>query len=184
MDLVSGLASAVGIPQDQAKAVAGLVLGMANTQVSEQKPELAAQMSTAIPEISGWRAAADTFISSLSKTSPAQAAPQQPAPQQPAPQGGLFGDLLSAAGSGFGNQILGAIAGQEVAQGAQLAMVLDRIGLTTEQAAAAAPVVLNFLKSRLDETTVQQIVSAAPLLGSLLERAPGLSSLIGKVFER
>lgn len=179
MDLVSGLASAVGIPQDQAKAVAGLVLGMASTQVSEQKPELAAQMSTAIPEISGWQAAADTFVRSLSQSAPAEA--PQAAPQ---PQGGLLGGLLSAAGGGLGNQLLGAIAGPEVAQGAQLAMVLDRIGLTTEQAAAAAPVVLNFLKSRLDESIVQQIVAAAPLLGSLIERAPGLSSLIGKAFER
>ena len=178
MDLVSGLASAVGIPQDQAKAVAGLVLGMASTQVSEQKPELAAQMSTAIPEISGWQAAADTFVRSLSQSAPAAAPQAEPQPQ------GLFGGLLSAAGGGLGNQLLGAIAGPEVAQGAQLAMVLDRIGLTTEQAAAAAPVVLNFLKSRLDESIVQQIVAAAPLLGSLVERAPGLSSLIGKAFER
>ena len=178
MDLVSGLASAVGIPQDQAKAVAGLVLGMASTQVSEQKPELAAQMSTAIPEISGWQTAADTFVRSLSQSAPAAAPQAEPQPQ------GLFGGLLSAAGGGLGNQLLGAIAGPEVAQGAQLAMVLDRIGLTTEQAAAAAPVVLNFLKSRLDESIVQQIVAAAPLLGSLVERAPGLSSLIGKAFER
>ncbi|MCA9488772.1 MAG: DUF2780 domain-containing protein [Myxococcales bacterium] len=157
MDLISTLAGAMGVPAEQAQAVAGLVLGTAKSQVAEQDAGLASQMGAAIPEIETWQAAAKA---------------QTEAAPAPAASGGLFGGLMSAASSGLGNQLLGAVAGQQAAEGAALVGLLGKLGLSTQHASLAAPILLDFLKSRLGEGTVGQILTYAPMLSSA-------SSLLG-----
>lgn len=155
MDLISTLAGAMGVPAEQAQAVAGLVLGTAKSQVSEKDAGLAGQIGAAIPELDGWQAAA--------KQQTQAAAPSG---------GGLLGGLMSAASSGLGNQLLGAVAGQQAAEGAALVGLLGKLGLSAQHASLAAPVLLDFLKSRLGEGTVKQILTYAPMLSSA-------SSLLG-----
>ena len=157
MDLISSLASTLGIPADQASALAGLALGTAKSQVAEKDGALAGTLAQKVPELASWEAAA-------SKAQATLAAPSG---------GGLLGGLMSAAGSGLGNQLLGAVAGQNAAQGAALIGLLGKLGLSADHARLAAPVLLKFLESRLGPDTVQKVLGYAPLLASA-------SSFLGK----
>ena len=169
MDLISNLASAVGISPEQAQAVAGMAIGAAKSQVAETDPGLATQMGAAIPELSGWEAAISAVTSAAT---PAAAG-----------HGGLLGSLASAASSGLGNQLLGAVAGESAAQGAQLAGLLAKLGLGTEHAALAAPVLLSFLESRLEADTLKKLFDAAPLLAGLTNGG-GLAAALGGLLGR
>lgn len=153
MDLISTLAGAMGIPEEQAKAVAGLALGTAKSQVAEQDPGLAGKLAAAVPELAGWQAAADA---------------QTAAP--PPSGGGLLGGLMSAASGGLGNQLLGAVAGPQAAQGAALVGLLSKLGLSAQHAGLAAPILLKFLESRLGPDQVQQVLTYAPMLASMIGR--------------
>lgn len=164
MDLISTLAKTVGISDQQAQAVAGLALGATRSQVAEKDPGLAGQLAGAIPELAGWQQAA-AAVGAAPAAAPAG--------------GGLLGGLMSAASGGVGNQLLGAVAGQEAAQGAQLVGLLGKLGLGAEHAALAAPVLLQFLKSRLGDDTVGKVLAFAPMLSGGAPAAGGVAGMLG-----
>jgi hypothetical protein len=173
MDLIGSLASAAGIDARSATAVAGAVLGLAKQQSGDDET---AKLQEAIPELSGWE-----------ETAKAVASEAAPAEEE---EGGIMSGLLSAAGSGLGNQLLGAVAGEGAAEKAAAVSVLSKLGLQPAHAALVAPVVLSFLEQRLGGEWSDRIVAAAPILAGLKQPAKeepesplgGIASTIGSLF--
>ncbi len=150
MDLVQSLAQAMGVENNQATALAGLVLGTARAQASGEE---AAQLEQAVPELDGWVEQAK-----------AEAATAEDEP-------GVMDDLARFASSSLGGSLLGAVAGEEAAEKAQLVALMGRAGLAPEHAALAAPVVLSFLKQRLGEVWFDRLMLAAPILTGVQQAA-------------
>ncbi len=150
MDLVSSLASALNIEPRAAEAVAGAVLGTVKGQAADSDDSDGAEdaIESAVPELSGWMDTAK------------QVAGEN---DEQADVGGMS-SLLGMAGSGVGNQLLGAVAGKSAQNAALLASVLGTLGLDASMAQVAAPVVLKFLESRLEPGTLQTLLSVAPML--------------------
>jgi len=143
MDLVQSLATAMGVQENQATALAGLVLGTAKAQAGDAEAQ---KLEEAVPELDGWveKAKAETAGSD----------------DEP----GMMDDLARFATSGFGGSLLGAVAGQEAAEKAQLVALMSRAGLAPEHATLAAPVVLSFLEARLGDVWMDRLMAAAPIL--------------------
>jgi hypothetical protein len=160
MDLVSTLAQNLGIQPAQAQAMAGLVLGTAKAQAG---PEEAQKLEAAVPELSGWvadaktAAAGDTF-------------------GEPVDEPGMMDDLARFASSGLGGSLIGAVAGQQAAEQAQLVALLSKVGLNPSHAMLAAPVVLSFLKDRLGDTWFGRLMAAAPILTGVQQAADSANS--------
>lgn len=160
MDLIGGLSQAMGIDETAAKAVAGAVMGNVAAQASESDVEGAgAQVEAAVPELGDWMQAAQAYVGG-------DAAPAEGA-------GGLLGGLMGAASSGVGGQLLGAVAGKDAQQAVLLGAVLQKVGLDESKAMMAAPLALQFLKSRMDPAWVDKILAVAPLLSGQM---PGAST--------
>ena len=80
--------------------------------------------------------------------------------------GSVLGGLAGFAGSGAGQALLGKLGGAEAQQSAQAVALLSKLGLSTEQATMAVPLVLGFLRDRLDPSTLDLILKAAPFLSA------------------
>lgn len=152
MDLIGGLVSSMGLEQNQAQALAGAVMANVAGQVADNDTEAATVLESKVPEMGGWMAAAKGLLGG--------AAEPEPEPES----GGLMGSLMGLAGSGVGNQLLGAVAGKEAQNAAMLAGVISKLGIDESKAMMAAPMVLTFLESRLDKGTLDTILSYAPML--------------------
>jgi hypothetical protein len=150
MDLVQSLAQAMGVDNHQATALAGLVLGTAKAQAGDDEAQ---KLEAAVPELDGWVEEAK-----------AEAANADDEP-------GVMDDLARFASSGLGGSLLGAVAGEEAAEKAQLVALMGRVGLAPSHAALAAPVVLGFLKERLGETWFDRLMAAAPILTGVQQAA-------------
>ena len=174
MDLVGTLSSQLGLTPDQAKGLAGGLLGVVNGAVHHGTgPEAAGQLQAAIPELKNWLQTA--------------AAHQGAA----APAGGS-GDLLGMLGSVLGGAQAGNLAAQLKGSGATTAManVLAKYGVKPEQMAAVAPVVGQFLQHRMGAEGAQSVLGQVlPMLtgasqgqaqGALGGIASMLSGLFGK----
>lgn len=154
MDLIEALAGQLGVPGDTAKAVAGAVLGAVRDQVPDDET---AKLDEAVPEISEW--------STLAK-----AALERDAPDESGSDG-LFGAITGLVGSGAGNELLGAVLGEEAQEAASTVALFEKLGLKTEHAALAAPLVLDFIEDRVGEEWAERIAKGAPMLVSLLKAA-------------
>ena len=167
MDLVASLASALNVEPRAAEAVAGAVLGTVRGQAADNDASAGAEdaLDTAVPELSGWLDTAKQIAGEN---------------EEQADLGGL-GGLLGMAGSGVGNQLIGAVAGKSAQNAALMASVLGSLGLDASVASLAAPVVLKFLESRLDAGTLQTLLSVAPMLTGKSEAgaASGVMSALG-----
>jgi len=174
MDLVGTLSSQLGMTPDQAKGLAGGLLGVLNGAVHHGAgPDAASQLQAAIPELKNWMQTA--------------AAHQGAA----APAGGS-GDLLGMLGSMLGSQGAGNLATQLQGSGAATAMttVLAKYGIKPEQMAAVAPVLGQFLQHRMGADGAQSILGQVlPMLtgaaqgqgsGGLGGIASMLGGLLGK----
>lgn len=160
MDLISKLASTLGVPDTQAQAVAGAVLGKVKEQVADEAGgAAAAQVDAAVPELSGWQAQAGALLGG----------------------GGGLGGLLGAAA--------GALGGQQAQDTAAIVAILAKLDIDASKAALVAPLVLSFLKDRLEPGTLQMVLKAAPLLaggqgggaaGGMGAAADMLGGLFGK----
>ena len=150
MDLVQSLTQAMGVESKQATALAGLVLGTAKAQAGDDE---ASKLQEAVPELDGWMEQAK-----------AEAATEDDEP-------GIMDDLARFASSGVGSSLLGAVAGKEAAEKAQLVALMGRVGLAPEHAVLAAPVVLSFLKDRLGESWFERLMLAAPILTGVQQAA-------------
>ena len=154
MDLIGTLSSQLGMTPDQAKGLAGGLLGVVNGAVHHGAgPGAAGQLQAAIPELANWMQTA--------------AAHQGVA----APAGGS-GDLLGMLGSMLGGAPGAANLGAQLqGSGAATAMttVLAKYGVKPEQMAAVAPVLNQFLQHRMGPDGAQSI------LGQLLPMLTGAS---------
>jgi hypothetical protein len=167
MDLVSTLASALNVEPRAAEAVAGAVLGTVKGQAADSDASEGAEdaLESAVPELSGWMDTAKEVAAENDDS---------------ADLGGL-GGLLGAMGSGAGNQLLGAVAGKSAQNAALLGSVLGSLGLNASMAQVAAPIVLQFLESRMDAGTLQTLLSVAPMLTGKTEggSAGGMMGALG-----
>lgn len=164
MDLISGLSQALGVNPQQAEALAGAALATVKGQAADQGAA-AAPLAKAVPEMDGWMAKARAMMA------------EAPAP---APTSAL-GSAMGFASSGLGNQLLGAVAGQDAQDAALFAGLLGRLGLDAQKAAVAAPLVADFLRDRLDPATFDTLRKAAPFLQG--GGAPaGAASVLGGLF--
>lgn len=159
MDLIGALSQQLGVDSNQAQGLAGGLLGVVQAQVKDKLGDGAAQqLSAAVPELAGWQQAA-------------QAAPA------PSTGGDMLGALTGALG-GQGGGVLGALGGlvggsagqalQQAGDVAAVAGVLQRFNLGADKAALVAPLLLNFLKSKLDPALVSKVVGALPMLAGLV----------------
>lgn len=175
MDLIGTLSSQLGIPADQAQAVAGGVLGALQSKVKgELGDQVAGQLGQAVPELSGWQAKAGQLLGGGG--------------------GGGGGDVMSAlggmlGGGGGAGGLAGALGGAVSAltgngEAAALAGLIGKLGLDPGKAAMVAPMALEFLKSRLNPELLGTVLKVAPFLtggggaggGDLASQA---SSLLG-----
>jgi len=179
MDLISSLTSGLGIDPKQAQGLAGGVLGMVQSQLSDNNgPEAAAQMQQAIPEMSGWQQTASSMMGGGGDG------------------GGMLGAAASAFGGGSSGGLLqaaaGAIGGKSAQQASQMVGLLGGLGLDAKYGAMAAPLILSFLKDRLPSGVLDMALQAAPMLfggGEAPAAAPaaedptgGIAGSIGKLF--
>ncbi len=157
MDLIASLASAVGVDQAKATALAGGVLGSLKGVVEEKVGgDAAQQMDSAIPELGGWEQKAQAALAPEAEESGL---------------GGLLGGLAGAAGGGSAGGLMGALAGaiggEDAKHTVAVAGVLSGLGLDASKATLAAPVLYDFLKSRLSPDLLSKILTVAPLLAAV-----------------
>ena len=99
--------------------------------------------------------------------------------------GGWLDTAKSMTGAGGVTDLLGAVAGKKAQNAALLAAVLGKVGLDESKAMMAAPLVLQFLESRMDKATLDKILAVAPILTGTAPKAGagglmgGLGSLLG-----
>ncbi|MCB9675829.1 MAG: DUF2780 domain-containing protein [Alphaproteobacteria bacterium] len=171
MDLVSALSGAFGIESNQAQAVAGAMLATVQSQAEahDDGAEVASKLDSAVPEMGGWLDQAKALAGAPSAA--------------PAGGGGMLGGLMGMAGSGAGNQLLGAVAGKQAQNAALLAAVLGKVGLDETKAMMAAPILLQFLESRMDKAWLDRMLAVAPFLTGSQPKAGnplgGLGGLFG-----
>lgn|GEM_PF-1249361 len=147
MDLIGQLSQQLGVDGTQAQGLAGGLLKLVQGTVKEKLgPDTANQLGQAIPEMDRW---------------------QQAAPPAEPEGGGLMGALGGLmGGQGGAGGLMGALGGA-AAQGAEVAAVvslLGRFNLDASKAALVAPLLLDFLKSRLDPALVGKVLSVLPML--------------------
>ncbi len=166
MDLIGMLGSQLGIDGAKAQALAGSVLGGVKGAVaSELGDESAQKIDAAIPELGGWQDQAKSALGEASSDG-----------------GGLLGGLGDALG-GSGGLLGGAmnmVAGAE--QASALTGILTKFGLDSSVAGTVGPLVLQFLKSRIDADLMQKITSAVPMLAAFTGgegESSGVGSLLG-----
>lgn len=148
MDLIGSLASQLGVDGNVAEALAGQVLGMTRDQVGDAET---AKLDEAVPEISSWQETAKAMLEGES-----------------AGGGGMLGSLVEMAGSGLGKEVVGAVLGEDAENTATLAALISKLGLKSEHATMAAPVVIEFLEERVGKEWVGRIMDAAPMLSGFL----------------
>jgi hypothetical protein len=174
MDLVQALSSQLGMSPDQAKGLAGGLLGVVNGAVHHGAgPDAASQLQQAVPELQNWLQTAASH-------------------QGVAPPEGGSGDLLGVVGSlltsaqGGGSGNLGAML-QGSGAATAMAGVLAKYGVKPEQMAAVAPLVSQFLQHRMGAEGMQSVIGQVlPMLtgaqkgGGLGGLASMLGGLLGK----
>lgn len=163
MDFIGQLSQQLGVDSQQAQGLAGSLLKLVQGTVKEKMgPQAADQMGQAIPEMQGWQQ---------------QAEAQTAQAQQPESGGGLMGalgglgGLLGGQGQGQsgGGGLMGALGGAmgQAGEVAGVVALLQRFNLDAGKAALVAPLLLNFLKSRLDPKLVSGILAVMPMLANL-----------------
>lgn len=146
MDLINSLTSALGVDTHTAQALAGGVLGQVKDQLGASgEPGAAEELSGAVPELGGWAQAGQQLLGS--------------------------GDVGSMLGGGGG--LLGAAAGLlggDAGQAAGLVALVGKLGLNADTLVKVAPIVLQFLGTRLSPELLAQVKGLIPGLSGA---APG-----------
>ncbi|MGE6757484.1 DUF2780 domain-containing protein [Corallococcus interemptor] len=172
MDLIGQLSQQLGVDGTQAQGLAGSLLKLVQGTVQEKVgPDAARQMDQAIPEMQGWQQ---------------QAQARAPAGDGGGLMGALGGMLGGAGGGGGGGGLMGALGGAAAHAGevAGVVAILQRFNLDAGKATLVAPILLNFLKSRLDPGLVGKILAVVPLLsggsgGGGPQGGGGLGGMLG-----
>ncbi len=172
MDLIGTLSSQLGMTPDQAKGLAGGLLGVVNGAVHHGAgPDAAGQLQAAVPELKNWLQTAAAH-------------------QGAAAPSGSGGDLLGMVGSMLAGAQGGNLAAQLQGSGAATAMttVLAKYGIKPEQMAAVAPVLGQFLQHRMGPDGMQSVVGQLlPMLTGASKGQPqgglgGIASMLGGLF--
>lgn len=175
MDLISQLTATLGVDDAKAQAVAGAVLGRVQAEVAESGGDEAAErFSGAVPELSGWQEKAASLLGGGDAGSGGA--------------GGLVGALGGGGAGGLLGAAAGALGGEDARNTAAIVALLGRFDIDASKAAMVAPLVVSFLKERLDPKLLDTVLSAAPLLaggggdagGGLGAAAGMLGGLFGK----
>lgn len=157
MDLIGQLTQQLGVNPQQAQGLAGSVLGLVQGAVKEKLgDDAAAQVAQAVPEMGSWQQAAQ-----------AQAPAGDAGGGLMGALGGLMGGSAPQGGAGGGlGGMLGALGGAAAQAGevAALVSLAQRFNIDASKATLIAPIVLNFLKSRLDPGLVSKILAVVPML--------------------
>jgi hypothetical protein len=157
MDFIGQLSQQMGVNPQQAQGLAGSLLKLVQGTVQEKLgPEASQQMEHAIPEMQGWQR---------------QAEAQHPPASESGGLMGALGGMLGGGGGGgggggAGGGLLGSLGGLAAQAGevAGVVSLLQRFNIDGGKAALVAPLLLNFLKSRLDPKLVSGILTVVPLL--------------------
>jgi len=169
-DLISSLATTLGVDATKAAALAGGVLGPVVSSVADDDAGAAAAVKSAIPELGGWEKAAQSALGGGDSA------------------GGLLGAASGLLGGGGGAGMLGALAGavggDEARRTVQLGALLADLGIDASKAALVAPLVLSFLKDRLSGDVLDKVLAAAPMLASVAggKGAAGVLGGLGGLF--
>ena len=156
MDLIAELTSQLGMPEGQAKGLAGSLFGMLKEQVADKvgAPE-AEELAANVPEIEDWAASGDSATDA----------------------GEAEGGLMGLAGS-----LLGGSSGGGLDIGSLIALA-GKFNLDAGTAKSLLPIALQFLKGRLPAPLLEKIAGAIPLLGGgNSSGAGGLAGALGKLF--
>jgi hypothetical protein len=157
MDLIGSLTGELGIDTSKARGLAGAVLGIVEKQVAEKVGSAqAAQLRASIPELSEWKEQGAALLAE------GTGAPTG---------GGLFGAAASLLGGGEGG-------------GFDTSALIDiavRLGLPPRVTQTLLPLLLEFLKSRLDPSLLAQVTSAVPALAGLSGGGGGLLGALGGI---
>ncbi|HEX8822738.1 MAG TPA: DUF2780 domain-containing protein [Archangium sp.] len=163
MDFIGQLSQQLGVDSNQAQGVAGSLLKLVQGTVKEKLgADAADQMGQSIPEMQGWQ----------------QAAQAQTPPAGSGGGGGLMGALgglggmlggQAQSGGGGGGGLMGALGGAmgHAGEVAGVVALLQRFNIDAGKASLVAPLLLNFLKSRLDPKLVGGILTVMPMLANL-----------------
>lgn len=167
MDFIGQLSQQLGVQPTQAQGLAGSLMKMVQGAVQEKMgPEAAQQLHQAIPEAQGWQQQAEAHA--------APAAAPSSGEGLMGALGGLGGLLGGQDGQGQaasgGGGLMGALGGAMAQAGevAAIASLLQRFNIDGGKAVMVAPLLLNFLKSRLDPKLVTGILAAMPMLANLV----------------
>lgn len=185
MDFIGTLASAVGVDEAQAKALAGGLMGQLQGALPEDQ---SAALADAVPEMGDWQAAAAAMLGGA------------PAAAPEAPAGGMFGalagaasaaasggfgealgGLTSGAGGGIAGAVAGALGGEDAQHTVALVGMMQSFGIPADKAAAIGPIAYEFLESRLPEGLLDKVLDAAPFLmgGKPKPAAGGIGGMLG-----
>jgi len=155
MDLIGQLTQQLGVNPQQAQGLAGSVLGLVQGTVKEKLGDDAAgQMARAVPEMNGWQQVAQS-----------QAPTGEAGGGLMGALGGLMGGASSQGQGGLGG-MLGALGGAASHAGevAALVSLAQRFNIDAGKVTLIAPILLNFLRSRLDPGLVSKILAVVPML--------------------
>jgi hypothetical protein len=171
MDLIQTLSSQLGVSPDQAKGLAGSLLGVVNGAVHHGVgADAAGQIQNAIPELKTWM---QTAAAHQGVTAPAGGGDLL----------GTLGSMLGSAQAGAGN--LGAQL-QGSGAGAAMTTMLAKYGVKPEQLAAVAPVLGQFLQHRMGPDGQAIIAKVLPMLsgsqGQTQGALGGIASMLGGLF--
>jgi hypothetical protein len=179
MDLISTLAGQLGVNPDQAQALAGSVLGgVTNSVKDEFGDEAGGQMESAVPELGDWKAKAASMLGGDDDK-------QESSGGLGGLLGGSAGGLLGGGAGGLLGAAAGALGGDGMKDIAAVASLVSKLGIDPAKATMIAPVVLDFLKKRVDEDLLAKVLKAAPLLsgvGGGGEPDAGVGGMIGSLF--
>jgi hypothetical protein len=155
MDLIAQLAGTLGLEENQAQALAGTVIGGVQSAVADEDPEKAAAIGSAVPELGGWQSAAGSLLGGGDEGGGAAGG-----------LGGLLGGLAGGGGGAAGllGAAAGALGGQEAKDTLAVVGILNKFDVDAGKAAMVAPLILNFLKSRVEPGTLSTILAVAPML--------------------
>lgn len=193
MQLIEQLSQQLGVDGDKAQALAGALLGSVQNAVTEKVSASAGeQVAAAVPELGAWKDKAGALLGGGGD-------------EGGSGLGGMLGALAGGGGGGGGGMggMLGALAGgsddkQEGGAGlgdmlgalaggsgssagpAMLIAVLGKIGVDSDKASMIAPIVWQFLESRLDGDLLDKIKGAVPFLsGGDAEGGGGVAGMLG-----
>jgi hypothetical protein len=171
MDLVGTLSSKLGVTPDQAKGLAGGLLGVVNGAVHHGAgADAASQLQAAVPELKSWM----------------QTAAAHQGVTAPAGGGDLLGTLGAMLGSGQGGAAAGNLATQLQGSGAATAMttMMAKYGVKPEQLAAVAPMLGQFIQHRMGPDGQALVGKVLPMLSSAQAQGAlgGIASMLGGLF--